>query len=196
MAKKLKAIAGNIELGDLVRLKTNGFEGIATEYLCHMTSCNQFILTPRVQPEAGKKLVHEAVHDNGREGELLAKDPLTNKPGAAYKRSVMERVPNHLQPRLGDQVKSDMSGATLGILSVIRYSLDGTVWGFVKPMTPVYEGKADEGHYYPMHELIREKVDPLGLIDPETVAKTPEAEPIKKKPGGTNDAFNAFCAMQ
>ena len=120
-------------LGDKVRDKINGLEGIAVSRFYHLTGCDRFAI--ELPAEGGK--LGEIVHLDGQRLELVEAFPDRHR---------ADEVPNGLHVKLGDECKSMIHGIN-GIATIIHVPLYGAIQVDIDPKWDAKEKKMPEGYF-------------------------------------------------
>lgn len=120
-------------LGDKVRDKINGLEGIATARFYHMTGCDRFAL--ELAPEGNKP--GEFYTLDGNRLELVESLPDRHR---------ADEVPADLHTKLGDECKSLIHGLT-GTVTIIHVPLYGAIQVSIDPKWDAKEKKMPEGYF-------------------------------------------------
>lgn len=120
-------------LGDKVRDKINGLEGIAINRAYHMTGCDRFTI--------------ELPADGGKPGEIYSCDGNRLELVEAFPdRHRVDEVPDGLHVKLGDECKSMIHGIA-GVATIILVPLYGAIQIDIDPKWDAKEKKMPEGYF-------------------------------------------------
>lgn len=149
----------DFRLGDKVRDKINGLEGIALDRFFHITGCDRFAIElPAADGKPG-----EIMHCDGNRLELIEAFPDRHR----------EEVPDtHI--KLGDKVRSVHLGL-VGTAVVLRVPLHGAVQVDISPVWDPKEKKMPDGYFV--------DVDHVEVITPYTPRDKAETKPKKTGDG-------------
>lgn len=120
-------------LGDKVRDKISGLEGIATGRAYHLTGCDRF--TIELPPEGAR--VGELYTCDGNRLELVESFPDRHR---------TDEVPEGLHVKLGDECKSLIHGVA-GVATIILVPLYGAIQIDIDPKWDPKEKKMPEGYF-------------------------------------------------
>lgn len=140
-------------LGDKVRDKINGLEGVAIDRFFHITGCDRFAV--ELAPQDSKP--GEIMHCDGNRLELVESFPDRHR----------EEVPE-THVKLGDKVRSVHLGVT-GTAVVIRVPLHGAVQVDISPSWDPKERKLPDGFFV--------DADHIEIIEPYTPRPKEETKP-------------------
>lgn len=164
MTKPIIAPPGSMtwdfRLGDRVRDKISGLEGIAMSRFFHVTGCDRFMVeTPAMDGKAG-----ENIHVDGARLELVESFP---------ERHLADETASELHVKLGDRCRSRISQLT-GVATIIHVPLFGATQVCLDPQWDPKTKKMPEAFFAdaPFVEVL-EPYTPLP-------AGTPAPEPSEK----------------
>lgn len=120
-------------IGDKVRDKINGLEGVAVARFYHITGCDRFAV--ELPAEGGKP--GEIFHCDAQRLELVEAFP---------ERHRSDEVPVDLHIKLGDECKSLIHGLA-GVATIIHVPIYGAIQVDIDPKWDAKEKKMPEGYF-------------------------------------------------